>query len=1018
MAPFWGEHMKKVKREGLIRRSTLAVALGMGLFGVAGDNAFAQSNASGVIFGKAEAAPGTTVHLENIDTGLARDITVDANGRYRASSLPIGRYRVSLQRDGQTIESRDNVQVAVGTGAEVSFASAREVRELEGLSVVASALPAIDVSSVDSRTVFTSEQLQKLPVAQNVNAAALLAPGNVAGDSRYGNAISMGGASAAENQYYINGFPVTNPLTGLGFTSLPFNAIDQEQVFTGGYGAEYGRSTGGVVNIITKRGGNTWKAGGQVLWAPDTLSASPRSIYYAKNGLPKTDGTIYQDRHENVATSTQYGAYLSGPLIKDHLFLYVSGQFNRDMGTNRRPVSEATEWNTDVKTSRWLGKVDWNINDSNILEFTAFGEDGKEDDQVYNFDYTTRQKGTYRGNYYRKNMGVANSSPGGRAGIVKYTGYVTDDITINALWGKSKAQHVETLSGLGGVDCPTITDSRPVPANELRKGCSPVGSFLTRQRIPGAEDTTYARRLDVEYRLGSHDLRAGIDNQTLSSYSGVVTVGNEQWVYTDAPADGNIPGFPEVVIPPGATIVQRTVVSNQGTVSVVQEAQFIEDHWQVSDRWMAYIGLRNEQFKNYNTDGQVYVKQRHQLAPRLGVTWDVFGDSSLKVYANAGRYHLAVPANVAIRGAGPQIFTNQYFTYDGVDPANNAPINLTPISEVHFANGADGTSPDPKTLSKKGLSAYYQDEYILGADWQMAPNWVVGAKGTFRKLKSIIDDFCDARPFINYAAANGITLTNPDFVNYETDGSPCLLFNPGEGGDFLVDTTGNGDFQTFHMSAKDLGYPKLKREYLALNVYLEHQFSNNSYAKFDYTWSHSFGNSEGLLLSDIGQVDPSVTQTWDFPEIMRGTNGPLPNDRTHQLRVFGFWQATPEWLFNSVVTAVSGRPKNCMSTAPDDPYGYGSNFFFCNGQPTTRGAAGRLPWTYNINLGAEWRPAWAGHNLAFTADVFNLLNQQREQSRIDASQTGSGAPSINYRRVLSYSDPRYVRFGARYDFSL
>jgi len=161
-----------------------------------------------------------------------------------------------------------------------------------------------------------------------------------------------------------------------------------------------------------------------------------------------------------------------------------------------------------------------------------------------------------------------------------------------------------------------------------------------------------------------------------------------------------------------------------------------------------------------------------------------------------------------------------------------------------------------------------------------------------------------------------------------------------------------------------------------------------------------------------------VTQAWDYPEIMRGSNGSLPNDRRHQIRAYGYWQATPEWMFNAVVTVLSGRPKNCFSTAPDDPYGYGSNFFYCNGQPTTRGAAGRQPWTFNINLGTEYRPSWADRKLALTADIFNVLNQQRTQSWVEASQTASGAPNLNYKRVLSYSDPRYVRFGVRYDFDL
>src|SRR5690606_7334288 len=115
-------------------------------------------------------------------------------------------------------------------------------------------------------------------------AAVMLAPGAVMADARYGNAVSLGGSSAAENQYYINGFPVTNPLTGLGATTLPFNAIEQEQVFTGGYGAQYGRSTGGVVNIITKRGTNTWQAGGMVSYEPRALKATRRIRYRPGDG--------------------------------------------------------------------------------------------------------------------------------------------------------------------------------------------------------------------------------------------------------------------------------------------------------------------------------------------------------------------------------------------------------------------------------------------------------------------------------------------------------------------------------------------------------------------------------------------------------------------------------------------------------------------------------------------------------------------------------------------------------------
>src|SRR5699024_11206535 len=103
-------------------------------------------------------------------------------------------------------------------------------------------------------------------------------------------------------------------------------------------------------------------------------------------------------------------------------------------------------------------------------------------------------------------------------------------------------------------------------------------------------------------------------------------------------------------------------------------------------------GLRNEQFKNYNGMGEVYSKQRHQLAPRLGLSWDVFGDSSFKVYANAGRYHLAIPASTAIRGASGQYFAVQYGVFDGISE-NGVPINFQPIEDPVYQNGAEAPRP-------------------------------------------------------------------------------------------------------------------------------------------------------------------------------------------------------------------------------------------------------------------------------------------------------------------------------------
>ena len=88
------------------------------------------------------------------------------------------------------------------------------------------------------------------------------------GDAAFGNLASFGGASVAENQYFVNGFNITNSFKNLNFGQVPFEAIAEQQIKTGGYGAEFGRSTGGVINLVTKRGTNEFHAGGNIFYTP------------------------------------------------------------------------------------------------------------------------------------------------------------------------------------------------------------------------------------------------------------------------------------------------------------------------------------------------------------------------------------------------------------------------------------------------------------------------------------------------------------------------------------------------------------------------------------------------------------------------------------------------------------------------------------------------------------------------------------------------------------------------------
>ncbi|MCH1909595.1 TonB dependent receptor [Stenotrophomonas sp. Y6] len=1004
-----------VKRK-TIQRAALSAALSLCIAG----GAYAQSNASGSIFG-AGGQPGATVTIRNVETGLTREIRVDNNGRYSASALPVGKYEVILKKDGEVVASKSDVLVQLGAGSEVSFAAAGgSATDMDRIEVRASAMSPIDVSATDSRQVFTAEQISKMSIGRNINALAMLAPGVVAADSRYGNVSSFSGSAASENAFYINGYAVTNPLTNLGSTTLPFDAIGQYQVITGGYGSEFGRATGGVVNIITKSGTNDFKAGAQLVWTPKDFRAHSRNIYYPSTGkLPNTDGLIYQHLSDQTTDSLTYGAYASGPIIKDRLFFYAGAEFEDQ---DRTTVSTRSNTGTgyqkrNYEVPRWLVKLDWYINDNHLLEFTGISDVTKQTMSAYAYNYTGSNVFN-PGNV--KNSGYYYED-GGELYIGKYTGYLTDSLTLTALYGEQEQDHIAKPWGYDP-SVVYVSDSRNV-SNPVRFGAFDQLSF------PDAYDKTDGYRIDLEWRLGNHTLRGGYDVQNSESRAGEVTSGpGYRWIYNSvgaANANETIPGSGGARGPGGnGDYVVKYVYANGGTFKVEQKAFYLEDRWQVTDNWLLSLGLRNESFQNFNADGIVYVEQKNQWAPRIGATWDVFGDSSLKVFANAGRYHLAMPNNVALRGAAGSTYTMEYFSFTGIDPNTGAPLGTTALGNGPFSsNNEYGQAPDPASVAAKGLKSHYQDEFVLGFEKQLGESLTFGARYMFRDLKSAIDDMCDWRPAYYWAIENGYSESVAEALGDGLGG--CRLFNPGVGNTFQLDD-GTGNLITVPLSAQQLGFPKLKRRYQGIGLFLEHSFDGKFYGKIDYTWSHNYGNAEGQLKSDVAQGDVSQTMDWDHPEMMFHANGNLPNDRRHYLKSFGYYQLNDEWRFSSTFTLMSGRPKNCTGIyAGPDPDGEfsetveysGPYYRYCNGKVMPRGSAGTTPWVGRLDMGVAYRPSFLNNKLELSLDVFNVTNSQTAQNYIEYGEIGSvGNPYHSTNRVISYSTPRYMRLGLRYDF--
>jgi len=157
---------------------------------------------------------------------------------------------------------------------------------------------------------------------------------------------------------------------------------------------------------------------------------------------------------------------------------------------------------------------------------------------------------------------------------------------------------------------------------------------------------------------------------------------------------------------------------------------------------------------------------------------------------------------------------------------------------------------------------------------------------------------------------------------------------------------------------------------------------------------------------------------------MVGSNGTLPNHRAHQVKAFGYYQLNTEWRFGATLIAASGRPKNCTSFYPTADAGLynSSTYWFCGlpGQTgytvSPRGSHGTTPWTYQLNLNAAYTPGWLDNKLTLQVDVINALN--RQTATMYNYRYALNRTTVNplYGRELNYTDPRYFRVTARYDF--
>jgi len=981
-----------------------AVAFALATAGT-GSLAFAQSS-EGSLYGKV--TPGASVTLTSPETGTTRTITADSSGNFTASRLPPGKYTVSAGG------KESDVNVSIGGSTLVDLDKA-----LTTVAVTSGRVGAIDFKSTETNFVFSQEQVQALPVALSVNAVAALSPSVLKGDSGLGsgNLPSFAGASVAENAYYINGFDVTNVRNFLAYADLPFEAIAQQQVKAGGYGAEYGRSLGGVISLVTKRGTNEWKGGVSMIWEPAGLRARGHDLLDKE---PDRKGSYWLFGSNNTADEFTTTAYLGGPVIKDKLFIF--GLVER-AATRVDSFGQSQSLHRSADTPNAMVKLDWNINSKNLLEVTGIYNKQRQDFT----DFTNAKP------YSTSHDGLGANSfvyTGGSVLIGKYTGYVTDNLTVSADLGqvKSLAGVIRGARTLGQ-DCPVVYNIGattplgcwvpPFPSNGGRDPDAPSED----------EDNRTAGRFDVEYRLGAHTIKAGADVQqfTSSEAGGSAYAGGHYYRYY-APTT-TINGVAQSVATP--YVRDRIYKSTSGQYEVINTAYYIEDSFKATSRLNLYAGLRAESFENKNGDGIAFAKKENLLAPRLGFSLDISKDQPTKLYGTAGRYYIPIASNTNIRMTRGELSTTNYYTYNGTDPRTAAPLNLGPSIGVPQIVG-DGSLPNPGGVVDTQLQPMNQDEFILGLERTLDNNWTLGTKLIYRKINAGMDDYCDPTPFIKYAKDKGFTK-----FDYHTLAG-CQLINPGNDLSIAMDINNDGKLVVQNIPASYTGLSKYTRAYKAAQFTFEKPWNGQYAVRGSYVLSFSKGTAEGYVNSIINQEDAGVSQDFDFGSFSNGADGYLPNDRRHVFKLFGNYGITQKLVVGTNFTYASGRPLSCIGFVPptvsdfagSGNYSTASSFYCLNDKGVSelhdRGTFGRTPDTVQVDLQLSYTTddLVANGKMRFALDVFNAFNssrptelyETRDYSRGTSNAASGNQLSANYGQPTSFQSPRYFRLSARYSF--
>ena len=947
------------------------------------------------------ALPGVTVTLRSPAMQGERIEVTDANGNFRFAAVPAGTYAAVFNLEG--FQHIEQIDIRVGINQTVRMVVELPASYSDEL-VVTSERPVIDTGSTELGLNINADLFNDIPNQRNALAVARVAPGAQADAS----GTTFYGSSGAENAYYIDGVNTTGIELGQEGKTLNFEFVQEVQVKTAGYTAEYGRAVGGLINVITKSGGNEFQ--GDVFGYYDDIQNS-------LSGAAKA-GPITGTRHVKEFTRSDIGVDLGGPLAKDKLWFFAA--YNVVDNENTVEViddfsaaipgapSQGATFADSLERDLWAAKLTWQAAAGHSFAFSAFGDPS---------DQTGPLPGQSLAATPLHFVGTVET--GATDFAATYDGVLSDKWVANARFSKHEESSIQGGPGANTPGYLDLTD--------------PLGDGTTVWGFIDDDGTFYEsgfgfwqdndplereqQNADLSYFAddfgGSHEFKAGYEFEDISGGAARFNGGTGQRIYRFNCADSatrDCQGsnyyyrhrYFTATDQLDTANLQRSDVQVPLVTGIKTEndAIYIQDTWRPASNVTLNLGFRMETQKLFNADGGVSGNIDDNESPRVGLVWDPTNEGRAKIFAHYGRFYETIPMDIVIRSFGGEI---SIFAYN-VSPSPDVVFNDDTVRPSRFLGGGI-SDVDPATQGE------YLDELVFGGEMEVKTGLSIGVKYIQRDLKNVVEDAL---------SANG---------HY-------FIGNPGKG--LMTGTFDMGYAFGYNDTLHSLPVPT--RKFDGVEVTAAKRMTNKFQFLASLLWGELKGSYDGSFQVSTGQLDPNLNSAFDYFDFSVNNEGMLSNDREYQLKFDGIYQYDFGLTAGLSAWYRTGTPITAMGYS----VGYNNWEFYLS----ERGAFGRVDDAYEMDLHLGYPLEMAnGMEVNFLVDIFNLLDAQSETGR-DIRYTigdeglpiGSGGgynpldyftgqttaiqpgdpnkppTSDGFNTANRWTNPRRLRFGVRLSF--